>query len=205
MATAQLHAHIGRRMEQGSEEHDSAHDATRAAFRDALGARCQALDSGDPGVLDLVAEVLVELHERLRGQCVKLSGQRTDKQFREQLRGERAMTLEDIARLALHAPEALAPGLSAIAEACGYTLVADSREARKPVLVEIAEATSAAADLNREAVQTQLGAGGHPPEETIARLQEKLRLLETETAEAAEALKRERHAAIKARLSAGLR
>lgn len=95
----------------------------RERVRDALAVRCVELEATAPEVLDLVAEVLAELHARLAGRASSTSGARAAKYRREQLRGEHPITLEDLAALALEAGTALGPALARLAEAAGHRIV----------------------------------------------------------------------------------
>jgi len=92
-------------------------------LRDALAVRCSELEMTRPEVLDLAAEVLAELHVHLAGRASALSGNRSAKYFREALRGEHALTLEDLARLAVDAGTALGPALDLLARAAGHRIV----------------------------------------------------------------------------------
>ena len=92
-------------------------------LRDALAVRCTELEMTRPEVLDLTAEVLAELHSHLAGRASALAGNRPPKYFRETLRGEHALTLEDLTRLAIDAPTALGPALDLLARAAGHRIV----------------------------------------------------------------------------------
>lgn len=98
--------------------------APRERFRDALAVRCQELEAARPEVLELVADVLCVGHARLSGRASALCGNRPAKYFREALRGEHAITLEDLCRLAIDAPTVVGPLLDVIAQPTGYRLVA---------------------------------------------------------------------------------
>ena len=92
-------------------------------LRDALAVRCQAIERERPEVLDLTMEVLGALHDHLSGRASSLAGNRAPKYFRECLRGEHALTLEDLARLAMDAPTALGPALDRLLRPTGYRVV----------------------------------------------------------------------------------
>lgn len=109
-------------IQQGLSEQGAATATDRV--RDTLAVRCAGMEATAPEALDLAAEVLSELHTRLAGRASALAGNRASKYFREQLRGEHAITLEDLARLALEAPTALGPALDVLARPTGYRLIA---------------------------------------------------------------------------------
>jgi hypothetical protein len=72
--------------------------------RDAIITRCPGLERICPDAVDLAAAATAGLHDAINGRATALAGNRPPKHFREQLRGEDALTGEDIARLALQAP-----------------------------------------------------------------------------------------------------
>ncbi len=61
-------------------------------------------------------------HEALHGRATGHRGNRGAGYFRQQLRGEHPITLEDVSRLALEVPEALVPALGTLARALGRRL-----------------------------------------------------------------------------------
>lgn len=106
---------------QGPDAPDVTPTADRV--RDTLAVRCGELEMGRPEVLDLVAEALAVLQARLAGRVASLAGNRSPKYMRETLRGEHPLTLEDLARLAIDVPTAVAPALGVLAERTGYQMV----------------------------------------------------------------------------------
>jgi len=94
-------------------------------LRDALAIRCGELEANRPEVLDLVAETLEILRGHLAGRAASLAGNRSAKYFREALRGEHALTLEDLARLAIDAPLGVSAALAKLARRAGYQMVPD--------------------------------------------------------------------------------
>ena len=92
-------------------------------LRDALAVRCTELEMTRPEVLDLTAEVLAGLHVGMAGRASALAGNRAPKYFREQLRGEHAITLEDLCRLTREAPTVVGPALDLLARAAGHRIV----------------------------------------------------------------------------------
>jgi hypothetical protein len=73
--------------------------------------------------------MLAALRPGLLGRAAALRGDRSESLFRRILAGKRALSLEDMARLALEAPRALVPPLAVLARALGYRLVRVERPA----------------------------------------------------------------------------
>lgn len=67
--------------------------------------------------------MLAILHGRIHGRATELCGRRSPKERREQLRGERPLTLSDVAQLAIQAPDDLVPLVAVLAARLGYQLV----------------------------------------------------------------------------------
>ena len=105
---------------QGSGAEDSAPGRDR--IRDALAIRCAEAEAHCPEALDLCAEALAALHDELSG-CAseaRIRGPRAPKYHREQLRGEHATTVEDLARYSMEAPRALIAIVRVLALRCGH-------------------------------------------------------------------------------------
>lgn len=88
---------------QGSSE-SSATPSMSEVCREAIVARCPDMERICPRGVDLAGEQAAALHGSVNGHAVELAGNRQPTYFREQLRGDRALTGEDIARLAVQAP-----------------------------------------------------------------------------------------------------
>jgi hypothetical protein len=94
--------------------------------RQAVAERSQELDELCPAAVDIEAEVVAALHGKLHGtgDATALRGNRGPGYFRQQLRGEHPVTVGDLARLALDAPDAVVAALSILARHLGYDLAA---------------------------------------------------------------------------------
>jgi hypothetical protein len=114
--------------------------------RDALSLRASEMDELCPEALDLAAELVAALHEQLLGRATECRGNRGAGYFRQALRGEHPLTLEDIARLALEEPEALVPALSILAARIGRQLAPAPRMA--PAAQAAADVASAAGEVS---------------------------------------------------------
>lgn len=94
--------------------------------RDAIASRAQRLEVSFPRAVDLTARFLVALRGPLMGVASLVSGTHTPVHWREALRGERSMKVEDVCRLAVsERPEALRAvdtALEVLAEARGWAL-----------------------------------------------------------------------------------
>ncbi len=81
-----------------------------------------------PAAIDLAAEAVAALHATVNGHAAELAGNRPAPVFREQLRGLRPLTAEDLARLAAQAPATLlawlCPFLRAVAHGAPHELTA---------------------------------------------------------------------------------
>lgn len=97
----------------------------RDRVRDTLAGRCPEMEGSNPEALEITADVLAVLQAGLAGRASNLCGNRHPSYFREQLRGERPLTLEDLARLTAEAPTVLGPALDSLARLTGYRLVAN--------------------------------------------------------------------------------
>src|SRR5687767_8463422 len=90
------------------------------AARDEIAARCVDLDRICPEAIDIAAEAVAALHETLNGHAIEYAGNRSASYFRRQIRGEEALTAEDLARLALQAPAALVAWLCPLLRAVAH-------------------------------------------------------------------------------------
>ena len=95
--------------------------------RDAIATRCPDLERLCPDAVEVATESSAALHGSINGRATDLAGNRPPKYFRRQLRGEEALTGEDIARLAIQAPADLvawlAPILAAVAHGAPLELL----------------------------------------------------------------------------------
>ena len=107
---------------QGSAGPASAHQVDLDTIRDHVAERCPGLDLMLPAAIDLEARMLAPLHGRIHGRATELCGRRSPKERREQLRGERPLTLSDLAQLAIQAPEDLVSLVAVLASQLGYQL-----------------------------------------------------------------------------------
>ena len=98
-------------------------EPTKDRIRDAIAERSPRLDGIAPKAIDLAADVLAVLHQQLHGRAASLHGHRSAKARREQLRGEDALTIEDLAYLTLEAPRAIVLALDVLARRVGYRVV----------------------------------------------------------------------------------
>lgn len=118
-----------------------------AQVRDALAVRLTRYQERYPDVLDLLAEVLVALHDELHGSAAALAGTNSASHFREVLRGERDLAMRDVLRLFLSPhPKAQAAAdrvLSLLEGARSRALALDAHEA-------LAQVTEAHGDLSAE-------------------------------------------------------
>jgi len=90
--------------------------------RDAMGLRAQELEALNPEALDLAAQVVAALHDGLHGEATAHRGNRGANYFRQQLRGEHPISIEDLSRLALEAPVAVLGALTVLARELRYDL-----------------------------------------------------------------------------------
>jgi hypothetical protein len=93
-----------------------------ALVRDRIALRRQDLDDLCPRALDLAAEATAALHGALHGDATAHRGDRSARYFRGQLTGENAIAVEDLCRLVVEAPAAVAAALRHLARAAGYRL-----------------------------------------------------------------------------------
>lgn len=116
--------------------------------RDRLALRCQRLDEAAPEALDLAAEALTVLRERFRGRAAEVSGEHAPQYWRAVLRGDHALRLEDLSRLALEAPVDVALCLAVILGSCGYAVTPyRGDESGESLASRASRAVRAAADL----------------------------------------------------------
>jgi hypothetical protein len=96
------------------------------ACLEAIAARNPDLERLCPDAVELAATSTAALRQALRGRAADLAGDRAPRYFHDQLRGERALTGEDISRLAIQAPadtvEWLTPVLKAVAHGAPHEL-----------------------------------------------------------------------------------
>lgn len=92
-------------------------------LRDRIADRTGTLDILRPDALDLSAEVIVALYDELHGRASSVAGHRSATIRQRQLRGEDALTIEDLAFLALEAPRSVQGALAILARAVGCALV----------------------------------------------------------------------------------
>jgi hypothetical protein len=71
-----------------------------SAIRDHIAQRAQRFEVRYPRAADLTAEVVAALREQLSGVASLLCGAKAEEHWREMLRGERALPLDDFCRLA---------------------------------------------------------------------------------------------------------
>lgn len=147
--------------------------------RDAMALRCGELEQIKPEALDLAAAGVAAVHDALHGQATELRGARSAAYRRQQLRGEHGLTVEDLAQLALDAPESAIALLGVFARALGQELGPQQGTA-----LELHEAK---ARLNEEhahlqaTMDRQMSDGGIDAEEARVSL-ERVRLLKDELA-----------------------
>lgn len=131
--------------EQGSLETDT------DRVRDAIADRAQRLEARFPRAVDLAARFIVALRRPLVGVASVVAGTHAPEHWREALRGERSMKLEDVCRLAVsERPEALRAfdaGLEILAETRGKALVP-----RRPRWLEPQEVAAQCAVVSAHAV-----------------------------------------------------
>lgn len=75
-----------------------------AEARERILARNERLERVCPDAVDLSAEAIAALHERLHGRAAEIAGDRSEKYFCALLRADKPITGEDLARLAIQAP-----------------------------------------------------------------------------------------------------
>lgn len=127
---------------------------TADRIRDAVSARCGRVEALDRGhaALDLAALAIDALHANLNGQATCWRGPHSSEYWRQALRGEHPICIEDLARLAVdparEAHQALHDALAVLAGAIGYELVP-----QQGGLLTATEATVAMVDAGR-AVET---------------------------------------------------
>lgn len=96
--------------------------------RENIVARNADLERICPDAVDLVADATAALHDSINGRAADLAGDRAPRYFRDQLRGSRALTADDLGRLAVQAPADLcawlSPILVAVAHGAPYELTA---------------------------------------------------------------------------------
>jgi hypothetical protein len=90
------------------------------ASRERILTRCPDLERVSPDAVDLAAEAVAALHEALNGHAIEYAGNRPASYFRRQVRGEEALTAEDLARLAIQAPAALVAWLCPLLRAVAH-------------------------------------------------------------------------------------
>jgi hypothetical protein len=88
-------------------------------IRGRIAERRQELDELAPEAVDLAAAVTAAVHEALYQQVTALRGDRTPRYWRGVLLGEHALAIEDLARLAYEAPEAIRRALDLLEHAVG--------------------------------------------------------------------------------------
>lgn len=108
------------------------------AIRENLAERRHGLADLDPRALDLAAQMLAGIHEVLNGRMTELRGCGSPEYRRRQLLGRDGLPIEDLAYLALHAPEAVVPLLRILGRAVGCTVTADEPEQAAGVATELA-------------------------------------------------------------------
>jgi len=137
---------------QGSSGESPAHEVNVDTIRDHVATRSPGLDLMLPAACDLEAAALAALHERIHGRATELCGRRSPKERREQLRGERPLTLSDVAQLTIQAPDDVVPLVAVLASRLGYQLVPMAANPPEPhdALAGLIELSSAvAAELSR--------------------------------------------------------
>lgn len=90
--------------------------------RDVVAARCLRQEATCPDSIDLANDAITALHDALTGRASGLAGHRSPKYFREQLRAIHVMTLEDLAYLAIKAPDALVACVRVLLGPAGHTV-----------------------------------------------------------------------------------
>ena len=110
-------------------------DTFAAQVRDSLAVRLRAYDQSLPGVLDLLAEVHVALHDELHGHAAALCGPSySPRCWRHVLCGERDLSVKDFLRLLL------SPHPRARAAAGRVLSIVDGAARRSAIVVEAHEA-----------------------------------------------------------------
>lgn len=117
------------------------------AIRENLAERRQGLAELEPRALDLAARVLAGIHEATCGHMTELRGSCSPEYRRRQLLGRDGLAVEDVAYLALHAPEAVTAGLAAMAAALDQRLEPCEPDGDAPVPVALAHAVQSSGAL----------------------------------------------------------
>ena len=147
---------------------------------------------------DAVAELMWELHDRLRRRVVEVWGEPRAKRAREALRLERRMPLGWLVEALIRMPDDVVPALATLLERVGYTAVPAEGKPEADLPVEAADTVSAAAALN--AVTIKAGADGQYTEQEIGEMEDHAARMEREVADYRERLRQLKHAGIKARV-----
>lgn len=108
------------------------------AVRENLAEHRHQLAELDPRALDLGAQMLAGIHEVLNGRMTELRGCGSPEYRRRQLLGRDGLPIEDVAYLALHAPEAVVPLLRILGAAVGHTVAPDEPDQAAGVAAELA-------------------------------------------------------------------
>lgn len=154
--------------------------STFEKIRDNLAGRFAWLDGRGAEVLDVVADVHMTLHNRLRGLASIVCGQHRPRQWRSILLGEDPLYLTDIVRLAMsdrrEAQDAVDEALEILAEMRGYTLTPVRERAGElvPATALVGEGAGRLAAACSAAL-----AGGHVDEQSISMIEQ----IEREVAE----------------------
>lgn len=94
-----------------------------ALIRERLVERRRDLAAECPEALDRTALMLEVLHDALWGRAAEVAVDRSPRYRRAQLSGERALPLEDLVAVALHAPVSARPAVEELAAICVRTTV----------------------------------------------------------------------------------
>ena len=154
MHASHLHDASAQGKPQGAREaaeHPEGYDRTR----DTLALRVTRLEEWCPEALDLAALAYTRLRHTLHGEASTCSGQHAPTYWRAALRGEHAISIEDLSRLALEHREAFLASVLPLVEACGCAIHPVEGHPTRGLVLEAVDVSTAAAGLVREAAEAE--------------------------------------------------